>query len=70
MREAFPSRSSGVTIQEGLVSSDAVLAIHGEMDEGGVIFGDGIEQDRLEFPWGARVEFRCAGRALRLLRAA
>jgi hypothetical protein len=68
VREAFPSRRTGVAIQEGLVSRSAALTIHSEMEEGGVVFGDGIEQDRLEFPWGARVELRCAEKALRLLK--
>jgi hypothetical protein len=68
VREAFPSRSTGVNIQEGLVTSNRPLTLHSEMDDGGVIFGDGIEQDRLEFPWGARLEVRCASQALRLMR--
>jgi hypothetical protein len=68
VREAFPSRSTGVNIQEGLVTSNRPLTLYSEMDDGGVIFGDGIEQDRLEFPWGARLEVRCASQALRLMR--
>ena len=70
VREAFPSRSTGVSIQEGLVPADTALTIHSEMDDGGVVFGDGIEQDRLEFPWGARLEVRCAEQSLRLVRGA
>jgi hypothetical protein len=70
VREAFPSRATGIDIQEGLVPADTCLTIHSEMDVGGVVFGDGIEQDRLEFAWGARLEVRCASQALRLLRAA
>ena len=48
----------------------AVLTIDSEMDDGGVVFGDGIEQDRLEFTWGARLQVRCAGQSLRLVRGA
>ena len=70
IREAFPSRSTGVGIQEGLVPTGDVLTIDSEMDNGGVVFGDGIEQDRLEFTWGARLQVRCAAQSLRLVRGA
>ena len=69
VREAFPSRSTGIGVQEGLLPADRTLTIFSEMDDGGVVFGDGIEQDRVEFPWGARLEIRCAAQSLRLLRA-
>jgi hypothetical protein len=69
VREAFPSRSTAIEIQEGLVTGDTALTIHSEMDDGGVVFGDGIEQDRLEFPWGARLELRRAETSLRLLKS-
>jgi hypothetical protein len=69
VREAFPSRATGVQIQEGVVSAAQPLTIYSEMDDGGVVFGDGIEQDRVEFPWGSRLEVSCASRTLRLARA-
>ena len=69
VREAFPSRATGVQIQEGMVDAGQSLTIFSEMDDGGVVFGDGIEQDRLEFPWGSRLEVGCASRTLRLVRA-
>ena len=67
VREPFPSRVTGTAVQEGLVA-DAPLQVTSEMDEGGVLFGDGIEADRLEFAYGARVRVGCADRALRLVR--
>lgn len=37
------------------------------MAEGGVIFGDGIESDRLPFNWGETATFRVAQRTLNLV---
>jgi hypothetical protein len=37
------------------------------MDEDGVIFGDGIESDRIEFSWGRKATVRTAATRLRLL---
>jgi NAD kinase len=67
VREAWPSVASGTSITESIVAEGRALAITSEMDEGGVIFGDGIEGDRLEFSWGRRVELRAAKTRLRLL---
>lgn len=52
VREAFPSRATGIDITGGSVAPDEHLEIVSEMDEGGVLFGDGIESDRLELQWG------------------
>lgn len=68
VREAFPSRVTGTEVQEGQLGGGEALQLRSEMDEGGVLFGDGIEQDRLEFPYGARARIGCADRALRLVR--
>ena len=38
------------------------------MNDGGVIFGDGIETDRLEFSWGRHLAVRVASERLRLVR--
>jgi len=38
------------------------------MNDGGVIFGDGIEDDRLEFPWRTRARIHTAEERLRLVR--
>lgn len=68
VREAFPSKATGTDIQEGVLRADERLLLASEMDEGGCVFGDGIEADRLDLPYGARVEIGCAGRVLRLVR--
>jgi hypothetical protein len=67
VREAFPSHVTGVDVQEGELTEAAPLQVTSEMDDGGVVFGDGIEADRLEFPYGASVRVGCADRSLRLV---
>ena len=37
------------------------------MNEGGVVFADGIEQDFMAFDWGRRVELGPADRTLNLV---
>ena len=69
VREAWPSVATGATLTEGRVADDAVLAISSEMNDGGVVFGDGIEADHLEFGWGRRLEVKVAEERLRLLTA-
>ena len=68
VREAFPSHVTGTAVQEGLLGDAASLQVTSEMDDGGVVFGDGIEADRLEFPYGTGLRIGCAQRALRLVR--
>jgi NAD kinase len=49
VREAFPSVSTGTRVTAGLVTTNQALKIRSELNEGGVIFGDGIEADYLPF---------------------
>ena len=53
---------------EGLVDEGIPFELTSRMDDGGTIFGDGIEADRLEFGWGRRVEITAAERCLLLVR--
>ena len=53
-----------------LLAGGAGLEVVSEMDDGGVLFADGIEEDRLEFPFGARARFDVAPDRLRLVRGA
>ena len=69
VREAFPSHATGTAVQEGLLADGWSLQVAREMDDGGVVFGDGIEADKLEFQYGARLRVACAKRSLRLVRA-
>jgi NAD kinase len=53
VREAFPSISTGVGLVEGIVETPGhELKIISQMNNGGVCFGDGIEEDFLDFDFG------------------
>ena len=69
VREAFPSRSTDTGIREGRIATGETLEILSEMNAGGVVFGDGIEGDRLEFSWGSVARVGLADVRLNLLAA-
>jgi NAD kinase len=66
VREAFPSIATGVEITHGRLADAQELVIVSEMNEDGVVFGDGIEADRVPFGWGQRVRIRTSDRSLLL----
>jgi NAD kinase len=68
VRESFPSVGTGTDIQDGVIDAERVLTITSHMNEGGVIFGDGVEDDRINFHWGLRAELRVAESRLQLVR--
>lgn len=67
VREAFYSRSTRTTITGGLLQPGETLEVVSEMNEGGVIFGDGIERDFLPFGWGKRLTVSRSERSLNLV---
>lgn len=67
VREPFPSVFTGTSVTEGRLPGGGELALECELTEGGVVFGDGIEQDRIDLAWGQRVIIRTAEQALRLV---
>ena len=67
VREAFPSVATGTSLTSGLIDKDQTLTIQSELNEGGVIFGDGIEADYLAFNWGMRAAFSVAPSKLALV---
>lgn len=68
VREPFPSISTGTTLDGGVVTGHGQLEVVSEMDDGGVVFGDGIEEDRLDFAWGMHLRVEVAEQRLRLVR--
>lgn len=66
-REPWPSRTSGCNIAAGEINGNAQLSILSRINEGGVIFADGIEQDFLPFDWGVQVQIKLADNRLSLV---
>jgi len=66
VREPFPSRITATRMRAGKLTDDP-LVVTSRMNEGGVIFADGIEQDFLGFDWGRRVTIAPAPRSLHLV---
>jgi hypothetical protein len=67
VREPWPSAWTGTSLDEGELGAGGRLSVQSEMNDGGVVFGDGIEGDRLELDWGRRVEVGVAATKLRLV---
>jgi len=67
VREAWPSRVTATTLTAGRITAAEPLTIVCELGEGGTVFGDGIEADRLAVDWGQRIEVAAASRTLRLV---
>lgn len=66
VREPFPSITTGTSLRFGKLS-DTPLTVVSRMNDGGVVFADGIEQDFLSFDWGRRVTVGASARTLRLV---
>jgi NAD kinase len=67
-RETFPSVGTGTSIQDGVIVENQRLTVVSQMNEGGVIFGDGIEDDRIDFHWGMTAAIEVADLRLHLVR--
>jgi hypothetical protein len=60
VREPFASHHSGTTLTAGFIEPGGRIEIESAMAAGGVVFGDGVEQDFLTFNAGARAIVRAA----------
>ena len=67
VREAWPSVRTGTSLTDGVIPSGQALEVTSEMNDGGVAFGDGIEDDHLELPYGLRLRLLRAEIGLRLV---
>jgi NAD kinase len=67
VREPFPSVSTGTSIRAGKIGAPQHLFVVSRMNQGGVIFADGVEQDRLAFDWGRRAQVGVSGHRLNLV---
>jgi hypothetical protein len=67
VREAFPGSGFDTSTTYGYIAEGSTLRVVSEMNAGGVIFGDGIEDDRITFAWGARADVRLAPQRLNLV---
>lgn len=70
VREAFPGSGFATHMTYGRLGAGETLRITSEMSAGGVLFGDGIEEDRVEFLWGSIVAIGLSAKRLRLVKSA
>jgi NAD kinase len=67
VREPFPSVSTSVSLDFGVLEGNQSLQVVSEMPDSGVVFADGIESDYLEFLTGQSVSLRVAPHRLKLV---
>ncbi len=67
VREPFPSVATGVSLNFGLLGPGEELVLTSAMGEGGTLFADGVESDRIEFLDGQTVRISLAERRLNLV---
>jgi hypothetical protein len=66
VREAWASPATGVALTAGVLDTGESLTVTGRRE--GVVFGDGIEDDRLSVDWGQRVTIGAAAQHLQLIK--
>lgn len=68
-REPWPSKATGNDLVFGELGQDTEISLVSRMNDGGVIFADGMEQDFLRFDWGIQANISIANRTLNLVQA-
>lgn len=68
VREAFPGSGFSTTTTCGRLEANDALVVVSEMNSGGVLFGDGIEEDHVEFLWGTIATLALSRKQLRLVK--
>ena len=66
VREPFPSVATGTSVTGGVLGGGDHLEVISEFNEGGVIFGDGVEDDYLDFAFGMTATVQVAETFLQL----
>lgn len=66
-REPWPSKQTGSALAFGSVEQQHGVSLTSRMNDGGVIFADGIEQDYLRFDWGITAQIALSERTLNLV---
>ncbi|MCP4073377.1 MAG: hypothetical protein GY742_16815 [Hyphomicrobiales bacterium] len=66
-REPWPGKLAGCELDYGKINRNMNIALTSRMNEGGVIFADGIEQDYLRFDWGSKVNITLSEKTLNLV---
>lgn len=67
VREPFISKTSGAEVVHGEITEGRPLELVSRMPQNGVIFSDGVEEDRLDFNSGAIARVGLSDRTLRLV---
>jgi NAD kinase len=67
VREAWPSRATGVDITTGSLGPKDQITVRCEQELGGVVFGDGLEEDRIALSFGQEVSVAVSSKRLRLV---
>lgn len=67
VREPWPSLTTGATLVSGQIGAKHSLVIQSRMPEGGVIFGDGMQDDFLTFTSGVSAAIGTAAMRLNLV---
>ena len=68
VREPFESLASGAEVVAGEIKPNETLDLVSQMPQGGVIFGDGVTEDFIEWNAGVEVQVAVADEVLRLAR--